>query len=198
MHAARTGNMSHIRPLPLPNNQPKHDAHDHLRAVFFIFLFTFIAEIHQRIATLSHLVKDTASCAQWLIQTVSQQAAVLFRMWTFSCIVEHPKRLFLSHVDARKGATQEYFSKKEEISFPLESKVDIACSDVCSINSTFWLSVEFFEFWSDCSKFKKWLPPEPRKQSSWPPVCVASFYSSRWRWKNIVTIFQQKVGRSGS
>jgi hypothetical protein len=42
-----------------------------------------------------------------------------------------PKRLFLSHlmVDARKGATQ-YFSEKEEISFPLESEVNIACSDV--------------------------------------------------------------------
>ncbi len=75
------------------------------------------------------------------------QAAVLIRMWTFSCI-QNPKRLFLSHsllLDARKGATQ-YFSKKEEISFPLESEVDIACSDVCSINSTFWLSVEFFPF----------------------------------------------------
>jgi hypothetical protein len=35
----RTGNMSHIRPLPLPNNQPKHDAHDHLRAVFSLFFF---------------------------------------------------------------------------------------------------------------------------------------------------------------
>ncbi len=97
------------------------------------------------------------------------QAAVLIRMWTFSSIVEHPKRLFLSHllVDARKGATQEYFSKKEEISFPLESEVNIACSDVCSINPTFWLSIEFFEFGAIVQN--SWLPPAPRKQSScWP------------------------------
>ncbi len=39
MHAARTGNMSHIRPLPLPNSQPKYDAHDHLRAVFSVLSY---------------------------------------------------------------------------------------------------------------------------------------------------------------